>query len=284
MAPGDEVVEREDAIFHCKGCVLKIKIPKATVKKANKAGKRSRNGKRKAETSAQKRTEMVEAKDEKMDTQTGPEEREDEEERWMKAVDCGEMPAMDPEVKAVKDPKTMTARQRALMEGSTKGIPLEECGHMALGEGKRNTKKTTEEEEEDNHAKRTKEIMAKKRKEMGMKKREEDKKRTMDKLLEKKESKQVKQQQQSASAVKKEDRVDVAKFVYKITRHGSVIEVPEGFEFPFVAQGPVAAPPERSRCSVKGCGKDKSYCCSKTGRPLCSSIECYKRNLVEIHV
>ena len=218
------------------------------------------------------------------------ENEEDEEERWLDAVEAGkDVSTVDSELKSIKDPKLMTARQRAMVDRQ-KGtviddVALESSGHMALDYGYK--KKAVAPMLDEDTMKRIKT----KRKELEMEKREMDKKKTVDKLLKKdpKAAKHIKTASKEASvstesAEKKEElisrkRVQPA-YSYRLFLNGATISVPEGFEFPMKAKTPVT-PPEPVMCIIPGCPNTKVYSCSRTGKPLCS-IECYKKNMLAL--
>ncbi len=214
---------------------------------------------------------------------------EEEEERWLDEVEAGkDGSAVDSELKSIKDPRLMTARQRAMVErqkaGGGEELTLEETGHMALDYGYKKKAPPVEMDEEDE---RLKAIKSAKRKEIEQEKREQDKKRTMDKLLKKKDtkvSKHIKTAKESEDATGAESATaatrpkrDYPVYSYKISVNGKTISVPDGFKFPLEAKGP-AEPPKPILCSVAGCQNPRAYSCSKTGKPLCS-LSCYKINL-----
>ena len=216
------------------------------------------------------------------------ENEEDEEERWLDAVEAGkDVSTVDSELKSIKDPKLMTARQRAMVDRQ-KGavvddVALESSGHMALDYGYK--KKTAAPQLDEDAARKIKN----KRKELEMEKRELDKKKTVDKLLKKdpKAAKHIKtatkETSETTESAENNDEVIPRKktqpaFTYKLSVDGATISVPEGFEFPIKAKGPVT-PPKPVMCVIPGCSKPKIYNCSKTGNPLCS-IECYKKNML----
>ena len=215
------------------------------------------------------------------------ENEEDEEERWLDAVEAGkDVSTVDSELKSIKDPKLMTARQRAMVDRQKGAViddnALESSGHMALDYGYK--KKTVAPVLDEDTMRKIKT----KRKELEMEKREIDKKKTVDKLLKKdpKAAKHIKTASKEASMTKEstENYDDLLRkkmqqpaYTYRLTLNGAVISVPAGFEFPMKAKSPIT-PPKPVMCIIPGCSKTKVYNCSKTGNPLCS-IECYKKNM-----
>lgn len=201
---------------------------------------------------------------------------QDEEEKWLDAVEAGNMTAVDPELKSIKDPKLMTARQRAMVEKQKLAVnepedalspaPLAEAGHMALDYGYKKKELDTEE------SLQLKAIKSQKRKVIEMEKRENDKKKTMDRLLKKKDSKAAARQTKSVKSVHRES----PKFSYTINHSGRFVSVPPHTPFPFEAQGP-REPPPVVLCAIPSCGAPKKYQCAQSGKPLCS-LPCYKAN------
>lgn len=191
-----------------------------------------------------------------------------EEEKWLDAVEAGNVNIVDPELKSIKDPKLMTARQRAMVERQkTAGddLSLEESGHMALDYGYKK-------KEENEETLKIKAIKSQKRKEIELEKREQDKKKTMDRLLKKKDSKTSKQ-----TRFNKGTKREFARITYLLDSEGGhTISLPPNMEFPFRTQKPVKAP-HVTPCSVPDCNNAKKYSCSKSGKPLCS-LQCYKKN------
>ncbi|XP_059094582.1 INO80 complex subunit B-like [Tigriopus californicus] len=202
---------------------------------------------------------------------------QDEEEKWLDAVEAGNMTAVDPELKSIKDPKLMTARQRAMVEKQKVVVPeaedsfspvpmTAEGGHMALDYGYKKKELDTEE------SLQLKAIKSQKRKVIEMEKRENDKKKTMDRLLKKKDSKAAARQTKSVKSVHRES----PKFSYTINHSGQFVSVPVHATFPFKAQPP-REPPPVILCAMPTCGAPKKYQCARSGKPLCS-LPCYKAN------
>eukprot|EP00095_Tigriopus_kingsejongensis_P009070 snap_masked-scaffold308_size214241-processed-gene-1.30 protein:Tk09070 transcript:snap_masked-scaffold308_size214241-processed-gene-1.30-mRNA-1 annotation:"ino80 complex subunit b" len=203
---------------------------------------------------------------------------QDEEEKWLDAVEAGNVSAvLDPELKSIKDPKLMTARQRAMVEkqkveAGEIEIPddessfAEDDGHMALDYGYKKKEEDTEQ------SLKLKALKSQKRKVLEMVKRENDKQKTMDRLLKKKDSKAAAKQTKSVKSIHRE----APKFSYHINRQGRFVSVPLHAEFPLAAQPP-RDPPPTILCSVPNCGTPKKYNCAQSGQPLCS-LSCYQAN------
>ncbi|KAK6637930.1 hypothetical protein RUM44_008352 [Polyplax serrata] len=194
-------------------------------------------------------------------------ETSSEEERWLDAIQSGKLDEVDEELKKIKpkDPKLMTARQRAMLERKTDKEPEEQL--MALPSGYKEVVMTAE-------AIQRKAIKSQKRKQMADEKREKDKKKTMERLLKKQDSKTIK------SGAKKVTKKTTPQIVYVNANGEKKIIVPEGYQFP-LSYTKAKEPPMRMKCAMDGCENDKRYSCSKTGFPLCS-LNCYKANLLRI--
>uniref|UniRef100_A0A2P2HZ33 INO80 complex subunit B-like n=1 Tax=Hirondellea gigas TaxID=1518452 RepID=A0A2P2HZ33_9CRUS len=116
-------------------------------------------------------------------------------------------------------------------------------------------------------------IKSQRRRAQALEKREEDKKKTVDRLLKKQDTKLLK-----GGFNKKVVKAEVAMFSYKSRVDGVFISLPAGCDYPIKAQLAQTAPTVRV-CGVSGCSNAKRYSCSKTGVPLCS-LQCYKTNLL----
>ncbi|XP_076628128.1 INO80 complex subunit B isoform X2 [Colletes latitarsis] len=191
-----------------------------------------------------------------------------EEERWLDAIESGKLEEVDDELKKIKpkDPKLMTARQRAMFERKTDTEPnpgVEQL--MSLPTGYKEKVMTAE-------AIQKAALKSLKRKQLADEKREKDKKKTMERLLKKQESKASK-----VISKGKPSRRQVPLITYRLTLERSSITLPPGENFPLQpTQG--KDPPKQILCGVNQCKNPKKYSCSKTGIPLCS-LECYKTNL-----
>ncbi|XP_076106700.1 INO80 complex subunit B-like [Mytilus galloprovincialis] len=180
----------------------------------------------------------------------------DEEKQWLDALEKGNLDDSGM-LRRSKDPKMLTARQRALFHGDQQEL-------MQLPSGYRQVELT-----EEQMAKRQQ--RAKKRRQQAHEKREKDKKQTLDRLLKKQESKN------KSMKTKSSKKSTAPKVHYVNNQNGITISVPTGIQFPFTTEK--ANPPKpKTRCGVKGCSNLKKYSCSKTGVPLCS-LQCYKTNI-----
>ncbi|XP_011565733.3 INO80 complex subunit B [Plutella xylostella] len=196
-----------------------------------------------------------------------------EEERWLDAIKSGKLEEVDEELKKIKpkDPKMMTARQRAMYErGTDREMSPGREVLMALPSGYKEKVMTAE-------AIQKAALKSQKRKQLADEKREKDKKKTMDRLLKKQESKILKNAQKGKSTKKLEPMI-----VYKNNVNEIAMSMPPGIPFPLETQPP-RDPPKVVSCAADGCHNIKKYNCSKTGVPLCS-LECYKKNLASIVV
>ena len=201
----------------------------------------------------------------------------DEEEKWLEAVDSGNLPAVDAELKAIRDPKLMTARQRAVMDRKNDDYSNEtDSGHLSLSylSAKKSSKNGSLVDEEE--MQRLKAIKSAKRKEIELEKREQDRIKTVEKLLTSKSStlKNTALSQTSAAIVS--SRKQVPKISYVHRKEGPLLTFPKGMDIPISAKKPVD-PPVPIKCSIENCQNIKKYNCSKTGKPLCS-LYCYKQN------
>lgn len=211
------------------------------------------------------------------------EDERDEEERWLDAVEAGDVSALadrDPELRTLMDPKLMTSRQRAMVEKSKRGRNGDDAepseiiddGHISLDYFSKPKKKKAEESE---HDLRVKALKIQQRKEVETQKREENKQRTMERLLNKKESKAVKVSRAVTVQQKPEES---RKWTYVNNAEGARLHLPPEEDYPLTRQE-YRPPPTPVLCIVSGCGQLKRYSCSKTGQPLCS-MECYKKQLL----
>lgn len=190
-----------------------------------------------------------------------------EEERWLDAIESGKLEQVDDELRKIKDPKLMTARQRAMYERGNNDkdqIPVAEM-LMSLPTGYKEKVLTAE-------AIQKAQIKSQKRKQLADEKREKDKKKTMERLLKKQESKT------SKGGKNRNIKTAVPLISYKNTVKGSTLTIPPNFEFPFKAQK-CLNPPEVQRCAL--CDNAKRYNCSRTNIPLCS-FKCYKSNVASL--
>lgn len=186
-----------------------------------------------------------------------------EEERWLDAIESGKLEQVDEELRKMKDPKLMTARQRAMYERGQDKEPSP-GGEllMALPTGYKEKIMTAEDLEKA-------QIKYQKRKQQADEKREKRKKKTMERLLKKQDSK-------SGKPVRsKSTKILVPMISYNDTLNGSTITFPPTLDFSLQPQTKQDIKPPVN-CAI--CGKRKSYTCSKTNVPLCS-FACYKQNV-----
>lgn len=191
-----------------------------------------------------------------------------EEERWLDAIESGKLEDVDDELKKIKpkDPKLMTARQRAMYERGTENKDGFCETLVSLPTGYKEKVMTAE-------AIQKAAIKSQKRKQLADEKREKDKKRTMDRLLKKQESKVSKT---AKSKLKK----NIPLITYKQTYELATLSFPELTDFSMESKI-APKPPQPVYCSIKNCSNIKKYNCSVTNNPLCS-LKCYKRNLKTI--
>ncbi|KAL3234196.1 hypothetical protein MRX96_022633 [Rhipicephalus microplus] len=192
---------------------------------------------------------------------------DDEEEAWLEALESGRLEEVDDELRKMKDPTLMTARQRALLESKSKD--KDEDGPPAV------QVEPIQEMTEEMIQRRMQ--RARKRKQQAEEKKEKDKKQTIERLLKKSESRL----RACKKPAKKADMPKVS--LLRSSEAGTLLVFPPGIPFPLV---PAVAPceyPRRVLCSIKGCSNPKKYSCSKTGVSLCS-LECYKANMLQMCV
>lgn len=194
-----------------------------------------------------------------------------EEERWLDAIESGKLEEVDDELKKIKpkDPKLMTARQRAMYERNTdKEANLGSELLMALPTGYKEKIMTAE-------AIQKAQLKSQKRKQMADEKREKDKKKTMERLLKKQDSKSVMKANRNRFT-----KSQLPMITYVNTVEGATISLPPNVEFPLQPQKPID-PPKPIICGIPNCTNVKRYNCSKTNIPLCS-YRCYKMNVDSI--
>lgn len=229
--------------------------------------------------------------------QTQNEDTSSDEERWLAAIETGKLEEVDDELKKIKpkDPKLMTARQRAMYEKNTgdgkdispnkpkKHAPsttivdgvqanVSSSGQLLLALPNFKYKEKEKQPLTAEDIERSKE-KAQKRKLLADEKREKDKKKTMERLLKKQDSKMVKSTKMRV--IKQQPPV----ISYKNTADKITLSFPPNIEFP-QPKTPIE-PPKPVLCGIKGCTNIKRYCCSKTSIPLCS-LECYKKNVESV--
>lgn len=203
------------------------------------------------------------------------EDEQEKEERWLDAVESGNLHVVDDELKSIKDPKAMTARQRAMVDKKNNDDYNDvDIGHMSLSYFCKKAKV------EDEESQKIKAMKSEKRKQLEQEKREQDRIKTMERLLNKKESSTIRNTFKNTSSVTVNNAISVPKtpkitYIDHIDR-GLSLTFPKGMEPKFSVP---KAPPKAVKCAIESCNNIKKYNCSKTGQPLCS-LSCYKRNLI----
>uniref|UniRef100_A0A8D9ALW9 INO80 complex subunit B n=1 Tax=Cacopsylla melanoneura TaxID=428564 RepID=A0A8D9ALW9_9HEMI len=188
-----------------------------------------------------------------------------DEERWLEAIESGNLEEVDDELKKIKpkDPKLMTARQRAMLERKTDNSSDQLL--MSLPSGYREKVMTPEMAQKAA-------LKSQKRKQQADEKREKDKQKTMERLLKKQESKSGKIISKKSAAKKQTPTVKLIQ-----TRDSTLLAFPIDEEFPLkqtkIEDLPIPSP---RKCGIPECTNMKKYSCSQTGIPLCS-LECYKK-------
>lgn len=191
-----------------------------------------------------------------------------EEERWLDAIESGKLEQVDDELKKIKDPKLMTARQRAMYERTVDKDPNPASETLlALPSGYKEKIMTAE-------AIQKAQLKSQKRKQMADEKREKDKKKTMDRLLKKQESKVAKVNKN------KQVKVPVPVITYRDSINGgATLTFPSLSDLSLSTKHEIE-PPKPILCQICNCNL-KRYNCSKTNAPLCS-FKCYQINLKSI--
>ncbi|KAF6728227.1 INO80 complex subunit B [Oryzias melastigma] len=182
----------------------------------------------------------------------------DEEERWLDALEKGELDD-NGELKKEIDESLLTARQKALLH-KQQSQPL-----LELPMGYKEKEMTAE-------MMQKREERARKRRLQAAKKAEENKNQTIERLTKTSKAK-------IKSLKDKKARQSQCPMVrYVDSAQGISISFPTGVLGPAVAppRPPPAAPVS---CGVSGCTNRRKYSCSKSGVPLCS-LECYRKNLL----
>ncbi|XP_013881519.1 INO80 complex subunit B isoform X2 [Austrofundulus limnaeus] len=182
----------------------------------------------------------------------------DEEERWLDALEKGELDD-NGELKKEVDESLLTARQKALLH-KQQAQPL-----LELPMGYKEKEMTAE-------MMQKREERARKRRLQAAKKAEENKNQTIERLTKTSKAK-IKSLKEKRSKHSQCPMVH-----YSDSAQGITISFPSGVSAPVPAPR-CPAPVAPVNCGVGGCSNLKKYSCSKTGVPLCS-LECYKRNLL----
>jgi len=202
------------------------------------------------------------------------------EEAWLDALESGKLEEVDDELKKIRNPKLMTARQRALLErkGEIQNEENFKEELVALPTGYKETVMTEE-------ALQKKALKSQRRREVAAQKREKEKKRTIDRLLQKRESKGNKlnplnsstAQSGSASAAGASSST-ISRYSWRQTADGQCwLTIPPSVPF-FQQSTPCQGPARPVLCAVAGCTNVKRYNCARTRVPLCS-LACYRNNL-----
>lgn len=191
---------------------------------------------------------------------------DDEEEAWLEALESGRLEEVDDELRKMKDPTLMTARQRALLESKSLKDKEDSPTPAQVEPAKEMTEEMIQRRMQ----------RAKKRKQQAEEKKEKDKKQTIERLLKKSDSR-IK-----GGSRKLAKKADTPKVSLVRSGAGTLLSFPEGLPFP-LAPSAASGYPERTLCGIKGCRNPKKYSCSKTGLPLCS-LECYKANMLQMCV
>uniref|UniRef100_A0A669PID5 INO80 complex subunit B-like conserved region domain-containing protein n=2 Tax=Phasianinae TaxID=9072 RepID=A0A669PID5_PHACC len=185
------------------------------------------------------------------------EDEEEEEERWLDALEKGELDD-NGELKKEVDESLLTARQRALLH-KQQSQPLLE---LPMGyKAKELTEEMLVKREE----------RARKRRLQAAKKAEENKNQTIERL--------TKTHKAKVKALRERRARPAACPVVQYRNAADLITVsfPAGAAPPLLPSTAPPVPPA-ALCGVSGCANRRRYCCSRTGLPLCS-LACYKRNL-----
>uniref|UniRef100_A0A3Q2Q1N2 INO80 complex subunit B n=1 Tax=Fundulus heteroclitus TaxID=8078 RepID=A0A3Q2Q1N2_FUNHE len=181
----------------------------------------------------------------------------DEEERWLDALEKGELDD-NGELKKEIDESLLTARQKALLH-KQQSQPL-----LELPMGYKEKEMTAE-------MMQKREERARKRRLQAAKKAEENKNQTIERLTKTSKAK-IKSLKDRKS---KQNQCPMVR--YSDSARGIAISFPTGVPAPAPAP-PLHPPLALVNCGVNGCSNLKKYSCSKTGVPLCS-LECYRKNL-----
>ncbi|XP_077444345.1 INO80 complex subunit B [Stigmatopora argus] len=181
----------------------------------------------------------------------------DEEERWLDALEKGELDD-NGELKKEVDESLLTTRQKALLH-KQQIQPL-----LELPMGYKEKEMTAE-------MMQKREERARKRRLQAAKKAEDNKNQTIERLTKTSKAK-IKSMREKKSKLSHCPMVR-----YSDSARGVTISFPAGVPGPGAA--PTLPPPALVvTCGMSGCLNLKKYSCSKTGVPLCS-LQCYKRNM-----
>ncbi|XP_054155576.1 INO80 complex subunit B-like [Oppia nitens] len=210
-----------------------------------------------------------------------------DDDQWLDELEEGRAyHEVDDELRKIRDPKLMTARQRALLENKslkgktdsmTKGIysssastsaSVHESVAAAVEKNMAGDELLTE----------RKLLKDRRRRQLAEEKREKDRKQTIERLLRKRHELAQKAKKRKIVVV------ETPRITYKNCQTGIYICLPEGLSFDQLWPRPSAGRPVAKsggnkaavvECCRNGCQNAKKYTMSKTGRPVCS-LDCYK--------
>lgn len=213
------------------------------------------------------------------------EDEEEEEERWLDALEKGELDD-NGELKKEVDESLLTARQvrggagrggaaargRALRAAASRGrAPQRALLHKQQSQPLLELPMGYKAKELTEEMLVKREERARKRRLQAAKKAEENKNQTIERL--------TKTHKAKVKALRERRARPAACPVvqYRNAADRITVSFPAGAALPLL---PSAAPPvpPAALCGVSGCANRRRYCCSRTGLPLCS-LACYKRNL-----
>ncbi|KAM9718351.1 INO80 complex subunit B [Menidia menidia] len=183
----------------------------------------------------------------------------DEEERWLDALEKGELDD-NGELKKEVDESLLTARQKALLH-KQQSQPL-----LELPMGYKEKEMTAE-------MMQKREERARKRRAQAAKKAEENKNQTIERLTKTSKAKIRSLRERKA----KQSQTPTVRYSDSI--RGICVSFPAAVPPPAAAT-PRPPPPPPPRCAVIGCSNPRRYSCARTGAPLCS-LQCYRRNLLQ---
>lgn len=207
----------------------------------------------------------------------GPRKRaKDDEDAWLEALEEGRLHEVDDELKKMKDPKLMTARQRALLESKSQKKKQEVVRIQEIESAKKNRKQ--ERMNMDEEAAERRMVKARKRRQQAEEKKEKDKKQTIDRLL-KKMNDSSESKQPGSKSKRRKLLLDYPKMTYVNNRNGACLILPDSMnaatDLLRTSDRVVAKVKKEELCARESCGKRRKYCCASNGLACCS-IECYR--------
>lgn len=191
------------------------------------------------------------------------------EEKWLQALENGKLEEIDSELKSMKDPRLMTARQRAVIEAKQAKVEqLQKFQAMLDAPKDPLAGEMVSEEFLEKKAQK-----AAKRKQLAEEKRDKEKKDTIKRLLKKADSRQ------KLKKLQKQKAQLIPKVSYRYTYEASSVSFP--VETPPQSLGLDLSPKavqyvNEVLCSNPGCAQVKKYQCSSNGFPVCS-LQCYRQ-------